>query len=433
MSGNQQESASRDKPAGWVTTLDPALQQELESLYKDLHAHPELSFAEDRTAGIVADRLTELGLEVHTGIGGTGVAAVLRNGGGPVIAVRADMDALPVREQTGLPYASTATGTGADGEQVPVAHACGHDMHVTCQLGALELLAAHTDAWSGTVVAIFQPAEEVGSGAKSMIDDGLYDKVPQPSIVLAQHVMPLPAGTITYRCGAFGAATDALRVQLFGKGGHGSMPEATIDPVVMAAATVMRLQTVRSREIAGNVAAVVTVGAMNAGTKDNVIPDTAELRLNLRTYNIEDRTHVLDGVHRIINAEAKASNAPKDPEISVIDSFPVLHSDPEATATTADALRKTFGADKVVEAPAPGMASEDAGDLATAINVPIVYWAFGGTDPKAYAAAASKGTVAQDIPSNHNPKFAPVVEPTLQVGVTAMITGALAWLGSGSA
>ncbi|QIS14450.1 amidohydrolase [Nocardia arthritidis] len=420
--------ATKGMHMGSTAELDPQAREALEFLYKDLHTHPELSFAETRTAGKIAEQLTALGLRVIGGVGRTGVVGVLENGAGPVVLLRADIDALPVREQTGLPYASTATGTDPDGNEVPVMHACGHDMHIVCLLGALGILDRNKDTWSGTVVAVFQPAEEVGSGAQAMVDDGLYERVPKPDIVLAQHVGPFPAGTVAYRAGDTYSAADAWKVRLFGRGGHGSRPETTIDPVVMAAATVMRLQTVRSREVAGNEPAVVTVGSIRAGTKANIIPDEAELLLNIRSYDANTRTHILDAIRRIIEAEAAASGAPKDPEITVIDSFPVLHNDPDATAKTAAALRDALG-DKVFELPTPVMASEDAGTLATAIDVPIVYWFFGGADPAAFAEAFAKGRVAQDIPSNHSPNFAPLIQPTLDTGCVAMATAALAWLG----
>lgn len=403
--------------------LNAHLRADLEDWYRDLHLHPELSFAETQTADKVAKRLAVLGVEVATGIGRTGVVGVLRNGAGPTVLLRADMDALPVKERTGLPYASTATAL--DG--TPVMHACGHDMHVTCLLGALTLLAGRRDRWSGTVMAVFQPGEEVGSGAKAMVADGLYDRFGKPEVVLGQHVMPIPAGKVAYCPGDALAATDALRVHLFGRGGHGSMPERTVDPVVMAAAIVMRLQTVVSREIAGTETAVVTVGAINAGTKDNVIPDEAELLINVRTYTEDVRSRVLAAVHRIVESEAFASGAPRKPDISTIDTFPVLRNDPEAISRTTDAFREVLGAANVEQMP-PAMASEDIGDLATALGVPLVYWYFGGADPAAYAAAVEKGTLAEDIPVNHSPAFAPVISPTLEVGTTTMTTAALHWL-----
>src|SRR4051794_24991977 len=254
----------------------------LEDFYRDVHAHPELSMQEHRTAAKAAERLQAAGYAVTTGVGGTGVVGVLSNGDGPTVMVRADMDALPVREATGLPYASTATATDPAGNEVPVMHACGHDMHVTWLAGAAALLAAARDAWDGSVLAVFQPAEETAEGARAMIDDGLFDRFPRPRVILGQHVMPAPAGAIGYRPGTTQASADSLEVRLFGRGAHGSMPESSVDPVVMAAATVLRLQTIVSREVAPNQAAVVTIGALQAGAKDNAIPDEGPVKRHRR-------------------------------------------------------------------------------------------------------------------------------------------------------
>lgn len=249
-----------------LRSLDRLL-PDLEALYKDLHAHPELSMEETRTAGIAADRLRAAGYEVTAGIGKTGVVGVLRNGDGPTVMLRADMDALPIEEATNLPYASQAMSTDREGKTVPVGHMCGHDMHVTWLAGATAVLAATRTTWRGTVLAVFQPGEETAEGAQAMIDDGLFTSFPQPSVVLGQHVMVGPAGTVAGRPGAITSAADSLRIRLFGRGAHGSMPQASIDPVVMAAATVLRLQTIVSREVAAAEAAVITVGALQAGTQ----------------------------------------------------------------------------------------------------------------------------------------------------------------------
>jgi hippurate hydrolase len=400
---------------------------DLQETYKDLHRHPELSFAETRTAGIVADALNALGLEVITGIGRTGVVGVLRNGDGPTVLLRADMDALPVAEETGLDYASTQRGTDPDGNDVPVMHACGHDVHVTCLLGAAEALVASKEQWSGTVVFLFQPAEELGSGANEMIADGLYDRVPKPDIVLGQHVAPAPAGVVGVHAGPAFAATDDVIVTLHGEGGHGSRPESTIDPVVMAAATVMRLQTIVSREVAGGETAVVTVGTMHAGAKVNIIPPDATLGINIRTYDGDVRDRVVAAIGRIAKGEAAASGAPRDPDIEVTDSFPVLHNDEQATQRTVDAFRAAFGAERVID-PGRVTGSEDVGALATAAGVPIVYWLLGGMDPKLFTHALANGTTDADIPSNHSPHFAPLIHPTLETGVQALVVAAREWL-----
>jgi amidohydrolase len=407
----------------------PEIAPELAGLYRDLHAHPELSFAETRTAGIVADRLTALGLEVTPGVGRTGVVGVLRNGPGPTIMLRADMDALPVLEQTGLPYASTARAAGADGEEVPVMHACGHDVHVTCLLGALDVLVADRDGWSGTVLAVFQPAEELYGGAGEMIADGLFDRFGTPDVVLGQHVGPFPAGMLGAHPGPAFAATDSLLVKLYGRGGHGSRPQTTIDTVVLAAATVLRLQTVVAREISGFETAVLTVGSMRAGHKDNIIPSEAELKLNIRSYSEPVRAALLAAVERIVRAEAAASGAERDPEVILLDdSYPVLVNDQDATERTNAAFRAVFGPERVVD-PGALTGSEDFGLFGTAAGVPSCYWLLGGGDAEAWLKAEAAGTIDRDIPSNHSPFFAPVIEPTLSTGVSALVVAALHWLG----
>ncbi|MBO1337213.1 amidohydrolase [Streptomyces sp. VRA16 Mangrove soil] len=396
----------------------PGIRPGLADLYRDLHAHPELSFEETRTAAEAARRARALGYEVTEEVGRTGVVATLDNGTGPTVLLRADFDALPVQERTGLDYASTVDG---------VMHACGHDMHVTCLLGTLHLLADARARWSGRIVAVFQPAEEIAQGAQAMIDDNFFDRFGRPDIVLGQHVGPLPAGTVGWHAGPSFAAADSLDVVLHGKGAHGSRPEAAIDPVVMAAATVLRLQTVVAREVAGSETAVLTVGALQAGTQANIIPDRAELKVNIRTYDEATRARVLAAVNRIVRAEATASGAEQEPEIREFDRFPVLTNDPEATDRTVTALRAVLGAERVFDM-GRVTGSEDVGLFATTAEVPICYWMFGGLDPDRMAAAAEAGTTERDIPSNHSPFFAPLVEPTITTGVTALTTAALAWL-----
>jgi amidohydrolase len=403
---------------------------DLSQLYQDLHSHPELSFQETRTAAIVAEQLPAFGYETTTGVGGTGVVGVLTNGAGGTALLRADMDALPVLEETRLAYASTVRGVDGDGHDVPVAHACGHDMHVACLVGAARELAADRGRWSGTLMVVFQPAEELGMGAQAMVDDGLFDRFGVPDVVLGQHVAPLPAGFLALRSGPAFAAADGLKITLLGRGGHGSRPEATIDPIVMAAATVMRLQTVVSREIGGTDAAVVTIGALRAGAKDNIIPDTAELLLTVRTYDAGVRDRVLDAITRIVRAEAAASGATRDPEIEVIYSFPAVVNDPDAAARTRPGLAALVGEDRVVD---PGLVtgSEDVGVLALAAGAPCVFWLLGGGDPAPFAGATSTAEmmdVLRDLPSNHSPHYAPVIEPTLDIGIAALVNAAETWL-----
>jgi amidohydrolase len=400
---------------------------DIEALYRDLHANPELSFQEHRTAGIVAGHLRSLGLEVHEGIGRTGVVGVLANGDGPTILLRADMDGLPVEEATGLDYASRVRGTDADGHDVPVMHACGHDVHVSCLIGALEVLAGDAGNWSGTVVAVFQPAEEWGGGAAAMVADGLFQRVPAPDVVLGQHVAPFPAGWIGLHAGVAMASADSIDITLHGSGGHGSRPETTIDPVVMAAAATMRLSTIVSREIAATDSAVVTVGQVHAGTKNNIIPSQATLGLSVRTFNDAVRDKLLSSIERVVRGEAAASGAVQEPTISYAEHFPLTVNDDDATHRTAAALRGAFGAEKVID-PGAISGSEDVGVLATAAGVPLVYWFLGGSDPAAFKEFAATGRMPEDLPSNHSPLFAPLVQPTLDTGIAALVTAAREWL-----
>ena len=413
---------------GSITAHLSDLLPELEALYKDIHAHPELSMHETRTADLAADWLRAAGFDVTTGVGKTGVVGLLHNGDGPTVMLRADMDALPVKEATGLPYASAVTATNDAGETVPVAHACGHDMHVTCLVGAATLLAQARDAWSGTLLALFQPAEETAAGAQAMIDDGLFKRFPKPAVVLGQHVMVGSAGDLGWRVGVITSAADSMQIQLFGRGAHGSMPQASIDPVVMAAATVLRLQTIVSREVAPTEAAVVTVGALQAGTKENVIPDEAVIKLNVRTFDAGVRKRVLAAIKRIVNAEAEASGAPKPPAFTPLDRYALVTNDAKATKRVVDAFRQQFTDHRVVETE-PTSASEDFGLYGTEGHVPSVFWFVGCTDPDLYAKAKAAGKL-DEIPTNHNPHFAPVIHPTLETGVEALIVAAQTWLAS---
>ncbi|MCE7008625.1 amidohydrolase [Kibdelosporangium philippinense] len=392
---------------------------ELADFYRDLHEHPELSGHEHRTAERVAQALAPLGYEVTSGVGGTGVVALLRKGDGPTVMVRADMDALPVEEKTDLPYASKVPG---------VMHACGHDMHVACLVGAARELAK--DEWSGTLMLVFQPAEEVARGARAMVADGLFDRFGKPDIVLGQHVGPLPAGMLGYGTGPVMAGSDSVQVTLHGRGGHGSRPETTVDPILMAANVVTRLQGIVAREVPPSETAVITVGKLHAGTKDNIIPDTAELGINMRTYTKQTHDLVRAAIERIVRAESAASGAPKDPEFDWNDSAPVLVSDPEATTKTVAEFARTFGADKVMVMPLI-TGSEDVGIFGEAAGVPTVFWFWGGLEFDVVVEALRRGGV-EALPSNHSSVFAPVLEPTLTTGVQSLRVAALTWLGPAS-
>lgn len=406
-------------------TIDPALVD----LYKDLHRHPELGFREDRTAAIVADRLRASGFEVTTGVGKTGVVGVLKNGPGPTALLRADMDALPVREDTGLDYAGTATATDEHDGTVPVAHACGHDLHTTCLLGAARILATDRSGWTGTLLLVFQPAEELGAGAQAMVDDGLFDRFPKPDVVLGQHVAPLPAGKIAGHPGPSYAGSDSLRVRLVGRGAHGPMPEASVDPIVLAAATVLRLQTVVSREIPSTATAVLTVGSIHAGDAANVIPGHAEIQLNIRSYDTAVRRRILDSVERIVRGEAATAGAPEDPTITEIERFPVVTNDADALRTSLEAFATWLGQDNILD-PGAGAGSEDVGILATSAGAPLSYWLLGGADPSLFTTGDMTDPALLTVPSNHSPHYAPVIEPTLPIGVAALVTAARTWLPS---
>jgi hippurate hydrolase len=397
-----------------------------EDLYRDIHQHPELSHQEQRTAGVVAEKLREYDYQVHDGVGGTGVIGIMRNGAGPTVLMRADMDALPVQEATGLSYASSVRATDAAGNDVPVMHACGHDVHVTCLLGAAALLAQATQQWSGTGIALFQPAEEVGDGARGMVEDGLRDVLGAVDVALAQHVLPAPAGVVGTHHGPVLSAADSMRITVYGRGAHGSMPQAAVDPVVLAAMIVIRLQTIVSREVAATDTVVLTIGSIRAGSKSNVIGDHAVLELNLRTYDESARAAVLDAIRRIVVAECHASNSPREPEFELYDSFPLTMNDDAVTDRVREAFTAYFG-ERFQPMPAQS-ASEDFSDIPNALGVPYTYWGIGGIDERQYRTAADAGRLSQDVPVNHSPVFAPVIQPTLDTGTQALVVAALAWL-----
>ncbi len=410
-----------NKTDGIIDKLLP----ELENIYKDIHQNPELSMKEFRTAKIAADYLKRYQFEVTANVGVTGVVGILKNGEGPTVMLRADMDALPVTEATGLPYASTKVDRDEEGVEVGVSHVCGHDLHVTWLMGAARLFSENKDQWKGTLLAVFQPGEEVGRGAQSMIADGMMERFPKPDIILGQHVMVGQSGTVGYRGGPILSAGNSLKVKLFGRGSHGSQPQTSIDPVIMAAATTMRLQTIVSREIAPIENAVLTIGALQAGTKENIIPDDATLKLNIRTFDDGVRDHILSAVKRICCAECTASNAPKEPEFTTLDSYPLTVNDLEATHKVSEAFHAVFGDNSYETQPAS--ASEDFSVSGRNWKVPYVFWFVGGTDPKTFLEAKNNNQL-NSVPSNHSPKFAPVIHPTLKTGLQAMMTAALAWL-----
>ncbi|MGO1285603.1 MAG: amidohydrolase [Brachybacterium sp.] len=386
-----------------------------EPLFEDLHRHPELSMLEERTRGIVAAQLTEYGYEVQH-IGG-GVVGVLSQGPGPTVLMRADMDGLPVKETSGLPYASAHTQADADGQIQPTMHACGHDFHVVAGLGAAKLLAEHREDWTGTYIALFQPGEEIAAGARSMIEDGLTEKVPVPDVCLGQHVLTSPAaGRVAVAPGPVLSSSVSMRVTVHGAGSHGSMPHLGVDPVVLAAAIVTRIQTLVAREIAPGDFGVVTVGALHAGTSANIIPDRAELALNFRAYSDEILDHLVEGVQRMVSAECEAARSPEPAQFELFNRYPVTDNDPRIAEQVREAFMGQFGPERV-EHMDPVTASEDFSGIPDAFGAPYCYWGFGG-----YAEG-------REAAPNHSPLWAPDLQPTLRTGTEAAASAAFALLG----
>lgn len=390
--------------------LDSAEQERLRESYRHLHRHPELSMQEHRTADYISAELDSVGIP-NFRCGGTGVVGVLRNGEGPTVAFRADTDGLPIQEETGLDYASAARGELPDGTEVPVMHGCGHDVHVACLLSAARVMVQRSGTWSGTLLLIFQPGEETAAGAQALVDDGLWSKVPAPDLVLGQHVMPIPAGEIRWTSGNAMALADSWKVTLRGRQAHGSQPHDAIDPIVLGAHMITRLQSVVAREIDARRAAVVTVGTFHAGLKENIIPDRAEFTLNIRTLDQQTRHQVLAAVRRTLMAEAAASAAP-EPEIEELYTFPLLVNDHTWTHSMVNAMKTEFGDQQVVESE-PLMGSEDFGTLPQSSQAPGVFWYFGGHDAATLAQPA--------VPKNHSPHFAPAEQPTLETGTRAAL------------
>jgi amidohydrolase len=401
-----------------------------EDLYKHFHANAELSWQEDKTAAKVAQTLRSLSpdLEITTGIGGHGLIAILRSGAGPTVLLRADMDGLPVKELTGLDYACHKTMPDADGKVQPVMHACGHDMHIAALLSGADVLVRSRPEWHGTIVFLFQPAEEKGAGAKAMVDAGLFTSLgcPVPDVILGQHVFPTKAGTLSTRTGPILAGTDGLLVTVYGRGGHGSSPHLTIDPVVLASHIVVRLQTIVSRETPPDDVAVVTVGAISAGSAENIISDEATLRINTRSLRPERRTAVLEAIKRIVRAECTASGCTREPSITATVSTLPLDNDAAVADRVGRAFQHHFGSAFDPEM-RPVPASEDFNQLAIAVERPYLFWFFGGHDPEDYDRREKEGTLA-GIPFNHSPFYAPVLSPTLRTGTEAMVVAALSYV-----
>lgn len=397
-------------------------------LYLRVHRDPELSGAEQRTAGLFAAALASAGLAVSRGVGGHGVVAVLRNGPGPTVMLRAELDALPVREETGLPYASTATARDAEGHDVPVMHACGHDIHMTSWVGVATLLTGLKPRWHGTLVMVGQPAEETVSGARAMLDDGFLRRFPRPDFAIAIHdTHLLPAGQIGLTPGFAMTNTNAVDITFYGKGGHGATPHVTVDPILMAARAVVTLQAIVAREINPLDPAVITVGTFHAGTKRNIIPDTAKLELTVRSYKPEVQKHLLAAIARIAKAEAEAAGAPREPTVfaNPDQSAPSLYNDPALIDRLGAALRSALGPQNVV-ASEPIMPSEDFGSFGRAAGIPSALVWVGAVEPAAFTKAKAAGTT---VPGVHTAGFAPDREPTIRTGIATLTLSVLELLG----
>ena len=398
------------------------------SLYVDLHQSPELSSHETQTAAKLASRLREIGYDVTEHVGGTGIVAILKNGAGPTVMLRTELDALPVEEKTGLPYASKVHVKDDSGRDVPVMHACGHDLHMASLIGAAQIMARSKDTWHGTLMLIGQPAEETISGAKRMVEDGLFQRFPKPDVGVALHVgNALPAGQVGISPGVYDSNADSLRVTIYGKGGHGSSPSTTIDPIVIAAKTILGWQTIVSREVKPGDAAVITVGYIRAGTKNNIIPDEAELGLTVRTFDANTRKQVLASIRRIAKGEALAGGAPREPEVTEYESTDSVYNNPALARRLEAVLESALGKGNVVME-GPIMPSEDY-SVFIEQGIPSLYFSLGGADPQKYAEAERTG---QKLPSNHSPLFAPDADPALRTGIVAEVAVLRNLLGSSS-
>ena len=387
------------------------------SLYRDLHQNPELSAHETRTSAKLAAELRSLGYEVTEHVGGTGIVAIIKNGPGPTVMLRTELDALPVEEKTGLPYASKVRTRDAAGHDVSVAHACGHDLHMAAIFGTGAIMARSRQSWHGTLMLIGQPAEETIAGAQAMIADGLLKRFPRPDAALAMHVENLlPAGKVGITPGIFDTNSDSLRITIYGKGGHGALPHTTIDPIVIAARTILALQTIPSREVKPGEMAVISVGYIRAGTKNNIIPDQAELGLTVRTYKAEIRKQVLAAITRMTKAEAEAAAAPREPAIDGYEKTDAVYNNPALAERLRRPLEAALGKQNVIIEP-PHAASEDFSYFVEQ-GIPGFYFSLGGADPAKYAEAEASGT---SLPSNHSPLFAPDLDLALHAGIAAEV------------
>ena len=402
-----------------------AIYPQVETLYEDLHRNPELSYHEEKTAATIAEQLRKLGFAVTTGVGGTGVVGILKNGAGPTVMIRAELDALPVPEKTGLTYASHVTTHDDRGVEVPVMHACGHDLHMSIGIGTATLLAQNKNRWHGTFIYVGQPAEERIGGAKAMLKDGLFTRFPKPDFAVAVHDSnEYPAGTMAYTPGFSAANSDSVDVTIFGIGGHGSRPQATVDPIVLAARTIVSWQTIVAREIDPQDPAVITVGSIHGGTKHNIIPDEVHLQLTVRSYKDEVRKHLLAAIERIADAEAASANAPKKPIVQVTESVGAVYNDPQLSERLAGVLKQVLGENNVIQGH-PIMGSDDFAEYRQ-FGVPSAMLALGAVEPGKFATAQKSG---EALPGPHSPYFAPDREPSLKTGIEAETAAVLNLLG----
>jgi amidohydrolase len=420
-------SLAADNAKSWSASSSQidGVYPQVEALYLDLHRNPELSYHEEKTAAKIADQLRKLGYGVTTGVGGNGVVGILKNGAGPVVMLRAELDALPVPEKTGLPYASHVTTHDDRGVEVPVMHACGHDLHMAIGIGTAALLVQNKDRWHGTFIYVGQPAEERIGGATAMIKDGLFTRFPKPTFAFAVHDSNgLPAGKVGYTPGFSASNADSINVTVYGVGGHGSAPQETVDPIVIAARTIVSWQTIVSREIDPQEPAVITVGAIHGGTKNNIIPDEVLMQLTVRSYKDDVRKHLLASIERIAVAEAEAAGAPKKPLVQVEEGVGAVYNDPQTTNRLADRLKQVIGDSNVVLG-RPIMASDDFAEYRYG-GVPSVMLELGAVNPEKYAEAKKAN---QPLPGPHSPYFAPDREPSLKTGIEVEMAAILELMG----
>ncbi|HZM93115.1 MAG TPA: amidohydrolase [Vicinamibacterales bacterium] len=417
--------AAQTGTTGWSTPSEQEINQiypDVDALYIDLHRNPELAFQEVQTAAKLAARMKALGFDVTTGVAKTGIVALLRNGAGPTVMLRTELDALPVEEKTGLPFASTVVVKNAAGQSTPVMHACGHDLHMAAWAGTARLMAEHRDRWSGTLIMVGQPAEEGLGGARQMLSEGLFTRFPRPDFALSLHDDDtMAAGTIGYHPGFFRAMSDGVTITVYGRGGHGAMPHNTVDPIVLASRIVLSLQTIVSRENNPIDPVVITVGSIHGGTQANVIPDEVRLQLSVRTYTNEVRARTFAAIRRIASGEATAAGAPREPLVETpARANPPVYNDPALTLRLAGALKNGLGEAAVVEMPAK-MTSEDFSEYGLA-GVPSALLHVGAVHPSKLAAARQSGI---PVPAPHSPEWAPEREPTLKAAIRAETTALL--------